>query len=161
MIPQAPPPPPGAPTPSRNADFNVGDALNYAWAAYRKNLGPLLLITLVIFVLQLIVNLLGRSSTSTFMNVVFVVGGFVVATILAMGLLRASLSVVRGETPSVNQLTETEGLGSYLVASILFGINVIGAMACGVGLLFTYGITAITIAYAYRTLNGESVAPIA
>ena len=43
---------------------------------------------------------------------------------------------------------------------LLFLINIVGALLCGVGLLFTYGITAIAVAYAYRSLSGEPVAPI-
>jgi uncharacterized membrane protein len=42
---------------------------------------------------------------------------------------------------------------------LLIGINVVGALACGVGLLFTYGITAVTVAYAYKTLSGQPVVP--
>ena len=53
-------------------------------------------------------------------------------------------------------------LGELFVFGLaLFGINLVGALLCGIGLLFTYGITAIAVAYAYRTLTGEPVAPIA
>ena len=53
-------------------------------------------------------------------------------------------------------------LGELFVFGLaLFGINLIGAILCGVGLLFTYGISAIAVAYAYRSLRGEPVAPIA
>jgi hypothetical protein len=45
------------------------------------------------------------------------------------------------------------GLGLVLVL-----INIVGALACGVGLIFTLGISIITWAYVYRMLNGESVA---
>jgi uncharacterized membrane protein len=47
------------------------------------------------------------------------------------------------------------GLGILLVL-----INFVGALLCGVGLLFTYGITAVTGAYAYRTLSGQPVAEV-
>jgi len=43
---------------------------------------------------------------------------------------------------------------------ILILINFVGALLCGVGLLFTYGITAVSAAYVYRTLNGQPVAEI-
>ena len=42
---------------------------------------------------------------------------------------------------------------------LLIGINFIGLLACGVGLLFTYGITAVTLAYAYKTLSGQPIVP--
>jgi len=46
------------------------------------------------------------------------------------------------------------GLGLLLLA-----INFIGALFLGIGLIFTYGITAVTLAWAYKTLSGQPVAP--
>jgi uncharacterized membrane protein len=198
--------------------------VGYGWTAYWKNVGPLLLITIVIIAVQLVVNFVGQVSGEFFLSLIFSILGWVVSMILSMGLIRASLAVVRGETPEVSMLFETEGLGSYIVAAIifgicfgiglilciipgiiigiiwmfygylivenptlgptdalkksqemtkgrigelfvfglaLFGINLVGAILCGIGLLFTYGITAIAVAYAYRTLRGEPVAPAA
>jgi uncharacterized membrane protein len=224
--PPPPSPPPSAPPPSAGgpAAFSVGDAVGYGWTAYWKNVGPLLLITIVIIAVQLVVNFVGQVSGEFFLSLIFSILGWVVSMILSMGLIRASLAVVRGETPEVSMLFETEGLGSYIVAAIifgicfgiglilciipgiiigiiwmfygylivenptlgptdalkksqemtkgrigelfvfglaLFGINLVGAILCGIGLLFTYGITAIAVAYAYRTLRGEPVAPAA
>lgn len=41
---------------------------------------------------------------------------------------------------------------------LLMLINLVGLLACGIGILFTYGISAIAIAYAYKTLSGQAVA---
>ena len=46
------------------------------------------------------------------------------------------------------------GLGLLLLL-----INFVGALLLGVGLIFTYGITAVTIAWAYKTLSGQPVVP--
>lgn len=46
------------------------------------------------------------------------------------------------------------GLGLLLLL-----INFVGALLLGVGLIFTYGITAVTIAWAYKTLSGQPVTP--
>jgi uncharacterized membrane protein len=43
------------------------------------------------------------------------------------------------------------------LALVLALINLVGALLCGVGLLFTVGITLIAWAYTYRRLSGESV----
>jgi uncharacterized membrane protein len=43
------------------------------------------------------------------------------------------------------------------LALVLILINILGALACGIGLIFTYGITVVTIAYAYKTLSGQAV----
>lgn len=44
---------------------------------------------------------------------------------------------------------------------LLLLINILGAVLCGVGLIATYGVTALTIAYAYKVLSGEPVAGLA
>jgi uncharacterized membrane protein len=198
--------------------------VGYGWNAYWKNVGPMLLITIVIIAIQVVFSILGNVSDSAFIRIFFSLVGWIVGMILALGLYRASLAVVKGQTPDVAMLFQVEGLGSYIVAAILyglmvfvglifciipgiilaimfmfygylivedptlgptdalkkaqeitkgrlgelfvfglalFGINLVGALLCGVGLIFTYGITAIAVAYAYRTLNGEPVAQIA
>jgi uncharacterized membrane protein len=38
-------------------------------------------------------------------------------------------------------------------------INVVGLLLCFVGLLFTYPMTAVVFAYAYRSLSGQPIAP--
>jgi uncharacterized membrane protein len=198
--------------------------VSYGWTAYWKFVGPMLLITIVIIAVQFVVNVIGSATGSVPVQLIFTILGWIVSMILSMGLIRAALAVVRGQTPEVGLLFETEGLGNYIVAAIifgicfgiglilciipgiiigiiwmfygflivenpnlgptdalkksqemtkgrigelfvfglaLFGINLVGLILCGVGLLFTYGITAIAVAYAYRTLNGEPVAPLA
>jgi len=184
--------------------------------------GPLLVIAIVIIAVQFVLGAISGAAGNAGVQFVLNLVGWIVGMILAMGLYRASLAVVKGETPEVGMLFQVEGLGSYVVASILyglmvfvglifcivpgiilaimfmfygylivenpdlgptealskaqqitkgrlgelflfglalFGINLIGAILCGVGLLFTYGISAVAVAYAYRTLNGEPVVP--
>lgn len=219
--PPPPPPPPAASGPSGGGSFSVGDAISYGWNAFWKNVGPMVLITLVIFVVQFIVSLVGSGTDSAIARIVVQLLSFVVGIILAMGLIRASLAVCEGRTPEVSMLTQTDGFFNYLVASIIFGIavffglilciipgiivavvfmffgygivqqpdlgavdslkrsaeitsghrwqlfglalllmliNFVGLLACGVGVLFTYGISAIAIAYTYKTLSGQAVA---
>ncbi len=198
--------------------------MSYGWTAYWKFVGPMLLITIVIIAVQFVVNVIGSATRNIGIQLIFSILGWIISMILSMGLIRAALAVVRGQTPEVGLLFETEGLGNYIVAAIifgicfgiglilciipgiiigiiwmfygflivenpnlgptealkrsqemtkgrigelfvfglaLFGINLVGALLCGIGLLFTYGITAIAVAYAYRTLRGEPVAPLA
>jgi uncharacterized membrane protein len=60
--------------------------------------------------------------------------------------LRRSADITRGNR------WQLFGLGILLI-----GINLIGLVACGIGLIFTYGITVVTVAYAYKTLSGQPV----
>jgi uncharacterized membrane protein len=223
--PAAPPPPPSTPGPASGggASFNIGDAVGYGWNALMKNLGPMILITLVIVAVNVVLSIIAFPFDNAFMRLIINLIGWIVGMVLAMGLIRASLAVTAGRTPEVSMLFETENLGPYIVASILFSIglfiglvlcivpgiffavvfaffgyvivergeqspidalkraaqiteghrgslfglfvvlfliNVVGALLCGIGLLFTYPLTAITVAWAYRTLSGEPVAPV-
>jgi uncharacterized membrane protein len=181
----------------------------------------MVLIALTIVLVHIVLEVIGLISGNFFFQLVLGIIAFVVGMVLAMGLIRASLAVVRGETPEVSMLFETEGIGPYIIAAILFGImfavglilciipgiivaivfmfygfiivenpsispidalkesmeltkgrlgelfvfvlaligiNIVGLLVCFVGLIFSYGITAIAVAYAYRTLRGEPVA---
>jgi uncharacterized membrane protein len=70
-----------------------------------------------------------------------------------------------GEESPIEALRRSQQLvsgnfGTVLgLAIVLVLINMVGALLCGVGLLFTAGITAVTWAYAYRALSGQPVAP--
>ena len=215
-----PPPPP--PPPATGASFNVGDAVSYGWNAYWRNVGPMLILALVIFGVNVVIGLLGQTTDSLAALIILQVISFLVGIILAMGLIRAAIAVTEGRMPEVNMLFQTDGFGSYLVAAILFGlgvlgglilfivpgiilaimwqffgyvivqepttgptdamrrsaeitrgyrwqllglglllmlINLAGLLACGVGIVFTYGITAITVAYTYKVLSGQPVVP--
>jgi len=217
---QTPPPPPGAP--AGGAGFNVGDAISYGWVAYWKNVGPMMLITLVIFAVQFTINVVASTTHDDLGNVVLQLVGILVGIILVMGLFRATLAVCEGRKPEVSMLLLTDGFFNYLVASMLYWIgvviglflfivpgiifalvfmyfgfsivqqpelgplaamkrsaditrghrpqlfglvlvllliNIVGVLACLIGVLFTYGITVVAVAYAYKTLSGQAVAP--
>jgi uncharacterized membrane protein len=227
LPPPPPPPPPGSqppppPSPSTGGSFSVGEAISYGWSAYWKNVGPLVVMALIILVVNLFIVLIGSGVSGVAGRLVLQLISFVVGIVLAMGLIRASLAVVEGRSPDVGLLFRSDGFGPYLVAAVLvtvgvavglvlcvvpgiilaimwhffgfvivenpetspvdalrrsaeitrgyrwpllglglllIGINIVGALACGVGLLFTYGITAVTVAYAYKTLSGQPVVP--
>lgn len=56
----------------------------------------------------------------------------------------------------------SSNVGQLLLLFILvILINIAGALLCGVGLLFTYPLTAIAIAFAWRQVSGGTVAPLA
>jgi hypothetical protein len=232
-------PPPGMPPPAPLAQrpFGVGEAISYGWNKYWQNVGMLLLITVLILVINVAFSGLASVVGNAFPRIKFTSGdttysigvGFILAQIvnlvvgavLAMGLIRATLAVTEGRKPDISMLFRSEGLGAYVVASILvtlgvligfillivpgiillimwhffgyvivdnpetgaidamrrsaeitkghrwalfglglllIGINFLGLLACCVGVIFTEGITAMTVAYAYKTLSGEPVA---
>lgn len=224
--PPASPPPPmgGSPIGGASAPFSVGDAVSYGWNAYWKNVGPMVLIVLAIWVVNVVFSIIAFPFDNFILRSLIQVIGTIVGLLVAMGLIRATLALTRGEKPEVSMLFETDNFGPYIIAAILFGIgfaigiflcvipgiifatffgfygfvivdqneqspvealkrsqqlvsghfgtvlglafvliliNIVGFMLCGIGLLFTAGITAIAWAYAYRALSGQSVATAA
>jgi uncharacterized membrane protein len=200
---------------------NIGDAVSYGWGAYWKNVGPMVVIALVIIGIEVVFGLIGNAFDSVPVRVLFQLIGWLLGLFLALGWFRVSLEITQGRRPEVGDVFKAEGYGPYIVASIVFGIgffiglllcvipgiifavvfgfygfvaaeqgnaavamdtlkraaeisaghrwqlfglaivlaliNLVGALACGVGLLFTSGITIIAWAYTYRRLSGESV----
>ena len=49
----------------------------------------------------------------------------------------------------------------FLLGLAFAGINILGALACGLGLLVSYPVTIVAGGYAYRVLSNEPVVPIA
>src|SRR5680860_224980 len=175
--PAAPPPPPAGPSPggASNAPFSVGDAVGYGWNAYWKNVGPMILIVLAIWAVNLVFSLISlpfdNQFVRFFISLVGTVIGFVLCIIPGIIFLTffgfyGFVIVDQDEKSPIAALTRSKDLvsghfGAVLgLAVVLLLINIVGALLCGVGLLFTIGITAIAWAYAYRALRGQSVAPV-
>ncbi len=201
--------------------LEIGTAFSYGWAKFKENVGQWILIALVVTVVNLVFGVVAYSIDSFFARVIFQLIGFVVGQIVTLGLIRAALDVTQGQAPDVGRVFKTEHLGTYIVASILYGLavsiglilciipglflaimftfygyyildrgvgatdslgeswnlvksnfgsilgllvlaivlNFVGLLLCGIGILVTGPVTWTAIAYAYRTLNGEPVAP--
>jgi uncharacterized membrane protein len=73
-------------------------------------------------------------------------------------ILDRGLSPTDALTASFNLVKDNFGK-VFLVILVAFVINFIGAILCGIGLLVTAPICWIILAYAYRKLNNEPVAP--
>jgi uncharacterized membrane protein len=218
-----PPPPPAVPSgsPAGAAPVSVGDAVSYGWAAFWKNVGPMLVIALIIFAVHVAFGALGEAIDSLAGRILLQLAAWLVGLFLALGWFRVALETTDGVQPQIGDLFKAEGYGPYILASIVFGIavfiglilfiipgiivavvfgfygfvaaergnnvlametlqraaeisrghrwplfglaivlfliNVVGALLCGVGLLFTSNITLIAWAYTYRRLSGGTV----
>lgn len=136
--PARPPPPPESPP------LMVGAAVAYAWRAFRSNIAALALLALVVLATQVGLGLVGQAIerggagdspvaavTLGVASVGFTLLSFVVGLMLAVGLLRAALAVMDGETPSPSLLFRTDGLLTYLLAAALFSVTTaVGLIAC-------------------------------
>jgi uncharacterized membrane protein len=58
------------------------------------------------------------------------------------------------------QITRGVRIRLFGLSVVLLLVNLAGAMLCGVGLVVTYAVTAIALAYVYRLLTGQPVAAL-
>jgi uncharacterized membrane protein len=77
-------------------------------------------------------------------------------------------AIVDGRTDDAIEALKTswnlasKNVGPLLLLFVLaILINIVGALLCGIGLLFTYPITAVAVAYGWRTVSGGRIAEIA
>jgi uncharacterized membrane protein len=92
-----------------------------------------------------------------------IVPGVIAAVIFGFygyALVDRSLGVGEAFTRS-GDITKGQRGTVFLLALALAGINLLGALACGVGLLVSYPVTIVAGGYAYRVLSNEPVAPVA
>jgi hypothetical protein len=125
-VPDAPPPPSsfGVPPPGSTPDGAA--ALSYGWDRFTDNIGPLLAVVLLPAALQLA---LGYASAlawrvSIGLYVLVQVFSFVVSTVAALGILRASLMVTEGQRVEFGKAFEYDRWGEWFVFSLVFGLAV-------------------------------------
>lgn len=129
------PPPPGygppvSPAPQR-APFSATDAIGYGWKAFTANIGPLVIIGLVLALASVVSNWLSQGFDSWFLTIIGSVLSLFISLVIGLGLIRAALSILDGGRPSVEQLLSTKDIGPYLVASLLVALVVtVGLILC-------------------------------
>ena len=122
--PPPPPPPPGEAFPDRSpAAFTVGDAVSYGWSVYWKNVGPLLLIAVVVFAIQLVFSVIGNVFDSVAGQIVFGVLGALLSLLITLGWMRVAVEITRGVRPEIGDVFKARGYGAFILASILFYIG--------------------------------------
>ena len=225
---EQPPPPPPPPPPSGGgsggtvpAEFRLGDALSYGWNSYWKNVGPMILIAVVVFAIQFAFSAASNALDSTVAQLLIQLAGFLVSMLITLGWMRVALELTSGVKPELGDVFKAVGYGPYIGATILFYlgtvigfillvvpgiifvttfgfygfviaqrgdgvgvteslrqsleltrghrwtlfgmgivlllVNLLGLLACIVGVIFTSGITLVAWAYLYRALSGEAV----
>jgi uncharacterized membrane protein len=133
------------------AAFSVGDALSYGWQKFVQYIGQIIVIVLIIFAVQLVINILSQAlqagSDSLFIGLTLSFAltavSIFVSFLLQAGLIRAALAITRGEAPEPSMLFQTDKLGPYAVAAIIVSLLVfVGLLLCCIpGLIvafFTY-----------------------
>jgi uncharacterized membrane protein len=114
--------------------LDFGAAFSWSWKQFTENIGPWITIAVGVAVVYLVFFGLALVINSLILSLVLRVIGYIVGAMIALGLIRAALASTAGRKPEVSMLFETDHLGDYILASILFGILfTIGFVVCCVG----------------------------
>ena len=133
-----PPPPPISPS-GMQPPADIGAAFSYAWRKFKEYLGPIILITLAVFVgiavFQALSFFVQRGSSGGvggfFLALLFSGLGAIVGFVLEYGVVRASLAVVDGRPVTFAEAWNMDRFGPFLVAAILRGLIVfVGLLLC-------------------------------
>jgi uncharacterized membrane protein len=126
-----PPPPPVDYGGVATAPFTTGEAISYGWQGFTKNLGPVIVLGLVVIVIQVALGYMGSLFETPVGQILFSIVSTIVSFILTLGVIRAALAVVDGRRPEVGMLFRGEGLVNYIIASLLVWLAfVVGFVLC-------------------------------
>jgi uncharacterized membrane protein len=151
----------GAPVgPGGPAQFNIGEAVSWAWNKFTKNavalIVPIFIYTVLLAIVQVVVSfvpaLLGQSSGTSYTDAygntvsgttvtfgvasyaVLVIGNilfFIVEFYMIAGLLSGALDIADGKPVSIGSFFKPRNLGSVFLTAILVGIGAwIGLILC-------------------------------
>jgi hypothetical protein len=116
--------------------LEVGAALSYGWNKFVQYIGQIIVIVLVIFGVNIIFNVVSQTLDSIVLSLIVSLIGWVVSMILQLGLIRVGLAITEGRSPEVSMLFQTDHLGPFILATILYGLAVmVGLLALCVGAL--------------------------
>ncbi|WP_290370677.1 hypothetical protein [Ruania suaedae] len=101
---------------------------------------------------------------TTILNLIPILGGLIVlvASVFVIFTMAAiidrGLPWLEGLKVSVQLVQQNAGSTILLVLAII-GISILGALACGLGLLIALPMAMVATAYAYRSFSGQPIAP--
>ncbi|WP_163542155.1 hypothetical protein [Occultella kanbiaonis] len=91
------------------------------------------------------------------LGILVLIGGFLLWFTFVF-LIDRNLAWLDGVKASVQLVTQNLG-GNLLLGLAIIGINILGAIPCGLGLFITFPMTYVAVAYAYKTQTNQAVAP--
>jgi len=153
-----PPPPPGYYPPSGPgvSDFSIGSAFSWGWKKFRENLGPLVLVALVIVGVLIVLAIVrvgvisggdaavdpvtgdvenpGLFGTALVFSVLLGLVQFVVSVVVSAGIVNGALQITQGRPLELGAMFRGFSVLQLVIASILTGLlTFVGLLACLVG----------------------------
>jgi len=117
--------------------FTVADAVTYGWNACWRNFGPMARVSLVVFVGNVLAYIVAATNRTSVLGTAFTLLALFIDVMLLFWLIRASLDLVEGRTPTLAEAFRPDGYGPYIVASVLFLIGTnIGLILIVPGIIF-------------------------
>ena len=136
--------------------FSVGDAFGWGWRKFRENLGPLMLVALVIVAVMLVLGTIrvavvagtdaaidpatgqventGLFGTSLFFGLLLALVQFVVSVVVSAGIIKGALDITQGRPLEIGTMFRGFSLGQLVIAAILTSLlTFVGLIACIVG----------------------------
>lgn len=111
--------------------FSIGDAISYGWRGFWKNVGPLIVIAIVVLAIHIVANLVASAFDNAALQIILSIIAWLISLLISLGWIRVALKVTAGERPEVSNLFELPGFPVYIGASIVFGIAyAIGLVLC-------------------------------
>jgi uncharacterized membrane protein len=151
-------PPPGyyPPAGPGAGGFSVGTAFGWGWRKFRENLGPFMLVALVIVAVMLVLGTIrvavvagtdaaidpatgqvenaGLFGTSLFFGLLLALVQFVVSVVVSAGIIKGALDITQGRPLEVGTMFRGFSLGQLVIAAILTSLlTFVGLIACIVG----------------------------
>lgn len=164
---EAPPPPPSPggygpppgyypPAGPGAGGFSVGTAFGWGWRKFRENLGPFMLVALVIVAVMLVLGTIrvavvagtdaaidpatgqvenaGLFGTSLFFGLLLALVQFVVSVVVSAGIIKGALDITQGRPLEIGTMFRGFSLGQLVIAAILTSLlTFVGLIACIVG----------------------------
>jgi hypothetical protein len=130
----APPPPPGGGYGIAGDEWSVGNALSYGWRKFAQNVGPILLLALLVFVASVVLGLVGSlldraifgapdpgsvQQTSSVFSTLF---GLVGQVVFSAVVIRGALDLTEGRELQIGSLFGRVNFGAMLLLAIVVAI---------------------------------------
>ncbi len=151
----------GYPGPAPERRFSAGEAIGYGWNGFTRNIGPLVLIALVVVLANLVTSWMQSGTSSRFLNFVLALIAAFISLVISLGLIRAALAIVDGRRPEIGDLISTDGIGTYIIASLLVAVLVVvGLILCIIpGLILGFLLQFFGYAIVDRKVDAVTTAP--
>lgn len=138
-----PPPPPGGPYGQAGDAWSVSNALGYGWRKFTQNIGPILLLSLLVILASIILGAIGtaidraifgtpdpgsfQQTGNTFSTLL----GFIGQVAIGALIVRAALDLTEGRRLEIGALFGRINWGGVLVLAILVAIiETVGVLLC-------------------------------